>query len=123
MDYSVNIKETSRELTKRERIAIKDTSAMNGIDAVSQIESNFTIDVDFYAILEIHNEKAQDNTDYENLIIKGKNGEFYYTGSKSFIKAFMNIAVEMGDEDFSIKVYRKPTRNYNGKEFISCTII
>ena len=34
MDYSVNIKETSRELTKRERIAIKDTSAMNGIDAI-----------------------------------------------------------------------------------------
>ena len=123
MEYSVNIKETSKELSKRERIALKDTTAMNSIDAISQIESNLTLDVEYYAILEIHNDKAKDNTDYENLVIHATNGEFYYTGSKSFIKSFMNIATEMGDEEFGIRVYRKPSKNYANKEFISCTIV
>lgn len=123
MEYSVNIKETSKELSKRERIALKDTTAMNSIDAISQIESNLTLDVEYYAILEIHNDKAKDNTDYENLVIHDTNGEFYYTGSKSFIKSFINIATEMGDEEFGIRVYRKPSKNYANKEFISCTIV
>ena len=123
MDYSVSIKESSKELTKRERIAIKDTSSMNSIDAISQIDTNLTIDVAYYAILEIHNEKAKDNTDYNNLVIASASGEFYYTGSNSFIKSFLNIATEMGDEEFTIRVYRKPSKNYANKEFINCTIV
>ena len=123
MEYSVTIKETSKELSKRERIALKETTAMNSIDAISQIDNDLTFDVEYYAILEIHNEKAKDNTDYENLVIHATNGEFYYTGSKSFIKSFINIATEMGDEAFGIKVYRRPSKNYANKEFISCTIV
>lgn len=123
MDYSVKIESTSKELTKKERIAIKDTSAMNSIDSISQIDENLIIDVDYYATLSIHNDKAKDNTDYKNLVIHGKNGEFYYTGSQAFTKAFESISEEMEDEDFSIRVYRKPSKNYANKEFISCTIV
>lgn len=124
MEYEVTIKETSKELTKRERIAIKDTTAMLSLDAESQnCEGNLMIDVDYYAILAIHNSKSQNNQDYDNLVVRDINGTYYYTGSASFIKSFKAIAEEMGDEPFSIRVYRKDSKNYSGKQFLSCTIM
>lgn len=124
MEYEVTIKETSKELTKRERIAIKDTTAMLSLDAESQhCEGTLMIDVDYYAILAIHNSKSQNNQDYDNLVIRDINGSYYYTGSTSFLKSFKAIADEMGDEAFSIRVYRKDSKNYSGKQFLSCTIM
>lgn len=121
--YSVSIKETSKELTAKQRIALKDTTNAVKLDEATQIEP-VIIDVDMYAVLNIHNEKSE-NPDYENYIVVDKNGTKYVTGSMSFWSSFMDIFSEMAgeDEDYSIKAYRVPSKNYKGKDFITCSIV
>lgn len=122
MAYSASIKESSRELTAKERIMLKDTTSAVKLDQATQVE-DIRISVDSYAILNIHNDKATP-TDYENYIILDKNGTKYVTGSQSFWNAFMDIFTEMENEseEWSIRVYRHPSKNYSGKDFITCAI-
>ena len=120
--YSVSIKESSRELTAKQRIALKDTTTAIKLDEATQVEP-VIINVDMYAILDIHNEKS-DNPDYENYIVVDKNGTKYVTGSASFWSSFIDIFTEMEGEDeaWTLKVYRVPSKNYKGKDFITCSI-
>lgn len=121
--YSVEIKETSRELTAKQRIAIKDTSDAIKLDTACD-ENAVIIEPADYAILTIHNEKS-DNVDYENYVIIDKNGDKYVTGSLSFWNSYMNIYAEMKGEDeaWSIKAYKLDSKNYKGKKFLTCSII
>ena len=121
--YSVEIKETSRELSAKERIAIKDTSDATKLDVACD-EKAVIITPVAYAVLSIHNEKS-DNKDYENYILQDINGEKFVTGSASFWNSFMDIYDEMSEEseDWSIKAYKLDSKNYNGKKFITCSII
>lgn len=120
--YSVSIKESSRELTAKQRIALKDTTGAVKLDEATQVEP-VIINVDMYAILGIHNEKSE-NPDYDNYIVVDKNGTKYVTGSASFWSSFMDIFTEMEGEDeaWTLKVYRVPSKNYKGKDFITCSI-
>ena len=121
-NYSVSILEASKELTAKQRIQIKDTTDTIGLDKATQSES-IVIDVDMYAILSIHNEKSEDK-DYECYVIVDKNGTRYTTGSPSFWSSFMNIYNEMKDEtDWMLKVFRLPSKNRQGKDFITCSVI
>lgn len=121
--YSVSIKETSKELSAKQRIALKDTTNAIKLDEATQVEP-VIINVDMYAILAVHNEKSE-NPDYDNYIVVDKNGTKYVTGSASFWSSFMDIYEEMigeDDEEWAIKAYRVPSKNYKGKDFITCSI-
>ena len=121
--YSVEIKETSRELTAKQRIALKDTSDAIKLDLACDAEA-VIITPDAYAVLGIHNEKS-DNKDYENYILQDVNGEKFVTGSASFWNSFMDIYNEMAgeSEEWSIKAYKLDSKNYKGKKFLTCSII
>ena len=123
LEYSVEIREASRELTAKQRIKLKDTSDAIALDTACE-EDAIIIDPVDYAVLAIHNEKS-DNVDYLNYIIIDKNGDKYVTGSESFWISFMDIYNEMqGEEEaWSIKVYKLDSKNYKGKKFITCSII
>lgn len=120
--YSVSIKESSRELTAKQRIALKDTTNAVKLDEATQVEP-VIINVDMCAVLAIHNEKSE-NPDYDNYIVVDKNGTKYVTGSASFWSSFIDIFTEMEGEDeaWTLKVYRVPSKNYKGKDFITCSI-
>lgn len=121
--YSVKIKETSRELSLKERIALKDTFDATKLDEACDTEAVIITPV-AYAVLGIHNEKT-DNKDYDIYILQDVNGEKFVTGSASFWNSFMNIYNEMAgeSEEWSIKVYKLDSKNYKGKKFITCSII
>lgn len=121
--YSVEIKETSKELSAKERIALKDTSNAIKLDTACDTEAIIITPV-AYAVLGIHNEKS-DNKDYENYILQDANGEKYVTGSASFWNSFMDIYTEMlgENEEWSIKAYKLDSKNYKGKKFLTCSII
>lgn len=121
--YSVKIRETSRELTAKERVMLKDTSDAVKLDVVTT-EAPVLIDVDMYAILDIHNEKS-DNKDYVICLVVDKDGTKYVTGSDSFWSSFMDIYTEMlsSDEPYKIKAYKLPSKNRQGKDFITCSIV
>lgn len=122
--YSVTIKEVSKELTPRERIMLKDTSNAIKFDEVLTDDTPFVITPVAYAVLEVHNEKSKDNKDYEQYIILTEDGEKYVTGSSSFWTSFIEIWKEMrGEEQYSIEVYKKDSKNYKGKQFLTCSIV
>ena len=121
--YSVNIREVSRNITAKERVMLKDTTNAISLDEVTQ-GAKFVFEPNYYAILDVHNEKSEDK-DYSKYVIVNKAGTKLVTGSESFFTSFKSIMDEMSDcdEEFSIEVYRMPSKNYKGKEFITCSIV
>lgn len=121
--YSVNIREVSRPITAKERVMLKDTTNAISLDEVTQ-GAKFVFEPAYYAILDVHNEKSEDK-DYVKYIIVDKAGTKLVTGSESFFTSFKSIMDEMVDcdEEFSIEAYRMPSKNYKGKEFITCSIV
>ena len=121
--YSVEIKETNKELKAKERIALKDTSNATKLDEACN-EGEVVITPVAFAVLGIHNEKS-DNKDYENYILQDVSGEKFVTGSASFWDSFMDIYTDMSgeDEEWSIKAYKLDSKNYKGKKFLTCSII
>ena len=120
-DYEVKVTEASVELTPRDRIKVKDTTDAIALDKATQ-EDAVIISVAWYAVLDIHNEKGEDK-DYRTYIIVDTDGTRYKTGSSSFWNAFMNIFSELEGEQFDIKVYRMPSKNRQGKDFITCSLV
>ena len=122
--YTVKIEESSEELKGKQRIIMKDTSDALKLDEATEGGNSIIIKVEKWAILKVHNEKADDK-EYENYIIVDNEGHKFVTGSQSFWSSFINIYEEMKDEDeeWAIKVYRLPSKNYKGKEFITCSVI
>lgn len=122
-NFSVTIVSVSKEINAKERIQLKDTTSAIKLDKATQ-EEPVLINVDYYAELSIHNEKSEDK-DYTQYIVVDKSGEKYVTGSPSFWDSFMNIVAEMADYDdaWAIKAYRMPSKNREGKDFITCSVI
>ena len=122
--YEVTIRETNMtELTARERILLKDTS-----DAIKLDEATRNGELIFkpvsYAILDVHNDKGEDKDYVQYLIIDSDNNK-YLTGSNSFWNSFIDIFNEMATEkeEYEVKAYRLPSKNYKDKDFITCSII
>lgn len=123
MDYEVKIRSTSKELSAKDRIKIKDTTNAIHLDDATA-EGAIILSPDYYAVLDIHNEKSEDK-DYTQIVLVDVAGNKYVTGSTSFLTAFENIASEMADidEEYQIEVYRRESKNYKGKSFITCSIV
>lgn len=126
--YKVTINSASKELTTKERIAIKDFSNATPLDTALETDNDsLIITPAYYAILDVHNEKAKDNPDYRKYVIVDKSGQKYVTGSESFWTSFSDIMDEITDaamdEEFSIECFKRPSKNYKGKSFISCSIV
>lgn len=126
MSYKVEIQEASKAFTKRETIKIKDVSNAVKFDEIAE-GSPVVITPAAYAVLLVHNDKSE-NKDYPLYIILDKDGNKYMTGSESFWNSFIDIWEEMiedGDEpeEFEIEVYKKDSKNYKGKKFLTCSIV
>ena len=125
-NYTTSITESSKDLSVREKIKLKDLTSAIAIDKVVEPEKPLVIAPDFYAYLSIHNEKLPENEqDYQTMVIVDKSGTKYYTGSDSAISSFVDIFDEMIDtaEPFEIEFYKKESKNYSGKHFITCSLV
>lgn len=123
--YSVKINRSSKELSAKDRVRIKDTSNAISLDEITQGEGDVIIDYDYHVILDVHNEKS-DNKDYTKVVVVDKAGTKYVTGSEAFLTALEEIIDEMadaGEDDIQLSVYRKDSKNYKGKQFITCSIV
>lgn len=125
-NYTTSITESSKELSVREKIKLKDLTSAIAIDKVVEPEKPLVIAPDFYAYVSIHNEKLPENEqDYKTMVIVDKSGTKYYTGSDSAISSFVDIFDEMIDtaEPFEIEFYKRESKNYSGKHFITCSLV
>ena len=126
--YSVDIVETSKELTAREKISIRDFSNALALDTeLNEDGATVVIAPAAYAILKVHNEHSKNDKEYTKYIITDNAGNKYVTGSESFFTSFIEIfnamAKDAPGEEYSIEVYKKPSRNYAGKHFLTCSIL
>jgi len=128
-NYTSTIREASRELSAKERVMFKDmanaTSLVDFVSAQREIGEKAVIDVADFAVIDVHNPKAQDNTDYTIYLIIDKNGNKFYTSSEAFWSAFSNIYAEMkeSDEEWGIEAVLIPSKNYKGKEILTCSLV
>lgn len=122
--YSVKVIDASRQLTAKEKIAFKDFGLAKQLDDVVN-EEGLVINVKDYVVLQVHNDKS-DNKDYTKYLLIDENDEKYITGSEPFWTTFKDIWDEISDEpevEWSLKVYKLESKNYKGKQFLTCSII
>ena len=128
-DYSTQIVSSSRELTVKEKITLKDFNDCTGLDTVVTNEQGFIIDPDVIVEVEVHNERAKDDKDYTTIVILDKDGTKYSTSSNSLRDSISDIMDELADleesdrADLKIKVFKKPSKNYSGKYFLTATVV
>ena len=124
--YKVEIVAASRELNVREKIALKDLANAKSLDTLLNDVDSYLIQPAAYLELAVHNERSKQDKDYKKYLILDANGEKYVTGSDSFWTAFRDIfdtmRSEAPDEVYSIEVLKKPSQNYKGKSFLTCSL-
>lgn len=123
-EYKATVKESSWEMSAREKLRYTDFTDVVQLDEATQA-GDLIIDVDKWAVVMVHNEKS-DTLDYVKYVIIDKEGQVYVTGSESFWRSFTAIYEVMSEEEeavYSIKVYRRESKNYKGKDFLTCRII
>lgn len=129
--YSATVIEASRELTAREKVKYKDTSDCVKLDeALSGEQGNYLVITPvMFVIVEVNNEKSEQKT-YSQYIIEDEDGTKYITGSDSFFDTFSDIWSDMTDEEgnsidgepWQLKIFKKDSKNYEGKQFITCSL-
>lgn len=126
-EYSVIISESSRDLTAKEKIAYRDFGNAIKLDENLTEDDTLMIAPKDYVILDVHNEKAKGNKDYRKYVIIDTAGNKYVTGSESFFTRFIEIFQTMQEdapgEEYQIECYKRPSKNYAGKSFISCSLV
>lgn len=128
-NYSATIAESSRELSARERVMFKDTQNAISINELAEEAHKdgakaFIEGIAGYVVLDIHNDKSDDK-DYKNYLIIDKDGQKYVTGSQAFWNSFKSIYNEMAEETdpWSIEINLLPSKNYKGKNVLTCSLI
>lgn len=118
--YTATITEASWDMTALEKVAYKTIDDAVMIDEAA--ENPFIISPKAYYIVQIHNEKS-DSKDYTKFVLIDEDNTKYVTGSETFWNSFMDIYRELEGENFSIKIYKRDSKNYKGKQFITCNVV
>ena len=80
--YTQTIIDASRQLSAKEKVAIKHLVA-NKLDEVVDPTIKLIFKPVSYAVMQVHNENSE-NKDYNVYLIEDSEGEWYSTGSSSF---------------------------------------
>lgn len=123
-NYECKIIESNGEFDAYERVMCKDLGDAIPLDDATQ-QGAIVIEYEKHLILGIHNEKSEDK-DYEKCVVIDPEGRKFVCGSVTFRRELENIVTELSDagiiNGFNIKVYRKASTNYKGKDFITCSL-
>ena len=125
-DYNTKVVSTSREITPQEKFLIKDFNDAIGLDSVVTNDEDIILDIDIIAEVQVHNEHAKDDKDYTTIVIITTDGTKYTTSSNSVRDAISDIMDECKDEgieDYKLKIFKKPSKNYAGKSFMTASIV
>ena len=87
-----------KEMTLKEKIALKDYSNAIALDTALNDIDVLTISPVGYVILDVHNEKSKQDKDYVKYVLIDAGGNKYVTGSESFFTSFKDIFDVMADE-------------------------
>ena len=122
-DYSSEIIESMKPLSGKEKVRFKDLTASKKLDEEVTEDASLLVALDNYIKLHVHNSKSE-NPDYDVMIVIDKEGNSYYTSSETFMRALESVINDMKDEteEWGIEVVKKPSSNFKGKFFLTCTV-
>lgn len=123
--YNAVVINSSKNLSGKEKVALKNFADMVELDnATQETDLGVIIDIDYVATVHVYNEKS-DTTEYDKFVYVDKDGTMYISGSESLYRQYESIAEDMEDEEepWSIKVIRKDSKNYKGKQFLTCVLV
>lgn len=120
--YEAKILEASKELSTREKIKVKNLSDAKSLDALTENGECVEMEVAAWVRMQVHNDKST-NKDYEKYVLFDLEGTAYVTGSESFWTTFIDIWNELNGEVMPIKIFKKPSKNYQGKSFLTCDVV
>ena len=123
-NYKATVVKESKELSAKERIAVKDFGKAIKIDEVVGPDDGLVIDVDYSCIVHVDNGYSE-NKSYDVFVLVDKGGNKYVSSSKHLADAYFNIVDEMqgSDEEYQINIYKLESKNYKGKYFLTCEIV
>ena len=122
-NFTTTIRECSMELSARDRIKIKDISSSKSLDELVTPDKTFEFTPIGLAVLDVHNENSKSDKDYVKYVFIADDGKRYNTGSETLYNNYLDILEEMGDEVFAIECYKKPSKNYKDKYFLTCALV
>jgi len=122
--YSSKIVFALKELKGKEKVRFSDLTGIDKLNDVVTEAEPLTIAIDNIIKMEVHNPSATDGTDYTVTIVTDKDGNAYYTSSETFNTTLDGIvkAMEDSDEEWGIKVFKRPSKTRRGQHFITCTV-
>ena len=123
-DFVSRVTYVSKDIDAKTKIRLKDTTNALKIDEAVN-DGTLRISVDYYAVLSIHNEKA-DPKDYEQILIVDTEGQKFVTGSPSFRRSLSDIIDDLSDAgitEYELDCYKRPSKNYSGKYYLTCSLV
>lgn len=134
INYEVEVTGSSFEkLRGSDRLRYTNFTAMTQLDdIVAEDGTKEVLDITGYVQCHVHNEKS-DTPEYDKLVLIGKSGELYITGSDSFTRGFLEIhkaltqdfiedGVAPADRVYPILAFKSPSKNVKGKTFLCCAV-
>lgn len=122
--FNVVIEKSLKEVTKKEMLQLKDLTDAVRLDQATQEHGSVMINnIQNVVKLFLVSDDPKNPQEYGKLVITDTEGNRFVTGSESFARRAWEIADDMAGEEFGLKVYRRPSKNYPGREFLSCSVI
>lgn len=125
--YKAKVVGSWKELSVKEKIAFKETDAFTKLDEVVTPEEPLVINLVNYITVNVENPKSENPT-YNQYIVVAEDGEIYVTSSDTFDSSMSDNLDEIdaaGEEigDWQLKIYKRESKNFKGKYFLTCSII
>lgn len=125
MEFNAKVVETSRPVSRKFEVMLKDYSSAQSLDQLTESGDVVDIKVDLFAIVHVQNPQSKQNPEYDVCVIIDQDGNRYRTGSDSCIRQLRDCMKDMEgvEEEWALRFYKRASKNYQGKSFITCTII
>lgn len=122
--FNVVIEKSLKEVTKKEMLQLKDLTDAVRLDQATQEHGSVMIyNIQNMVKMFLVSDDPKNPQEYAKTVITDTEGNRFVTGSESFARRAWEIADDMAGDEFGLKVYRRPSKNYPGREFLSCSVI
>lgn len=133
-EYNVEITGSSLDKIRgTERLRYTNFAGMIQLDDITYDNGEkVALDITGYVECHVHNEKS-DTVEYDKIVLIGKDGDLYLTGSDSFKRGFIEIfdaltddftddGIAPQDRVYPIVAFKSPSKNIKGKTFLCCGV-
>jgi hypothetical protein len=122
--FNVVIEKSLKDVTKKEMLQLKDLADAVRLDQETQEHGSVMIyNIQNMVKMFLVSDDPKNPKEYAKTVITDTEGNRFVTGSESFARRAWEIADDMAGEEFGLKVYRRPSKNYPGRDFLSCSVI